>query len=85
VFQSEHNVGDRTDKRTGVVYNAVMPHLPNQISSERLDLLIQIEKCRRLAKTLTDSPTIERLLALAAEYELQLSQARTDKTDLFDL
>jgi hypothetical protein len=72
VFQSEHNVADRTDKRTGVVYNAVMHRLPNQISSAR----VQIERCRRLAKTLTDHTTIERLLALAAEYEQQLNQAQ---------
>jgi hypothetical protein len=76
VFQSEHNVADRTDKRTGVVYNAVMHRLPNQISSERADLLVQIGRCRRLAKTLTDHTTIERLLALAAEYEQQLNQAQ---------
>jgi hypothetical protein len=74
MFQTEHNVADRTDKRRAVVYNAGMPRLPNQISSDRLDLLVQIEKCRRLAKASSDSTTVERLLALAAEYELQLHQ-----------
>jgi hypothetical protein len=53
-----------------------MSRLPNQISSERADLLVQIEKCRRLAKSSTDPSTIERLLALAAEYEMQLRQAQ---------
>jgi len=51
-----------------------MHRLPNKISSEQADLIVQIERCRSLAKTLTDSSTIERLLALAAEYELQLNQ-----------
>jgi hypothetical protein len=52
----------------------------NQISSERADLPAQIEKCRRLAKTLTDHTTVERLLALAAEYEMQLNQAQPVST-----
>ena len=52
----------------------------NQISSERVDLPAQIEKCRRLAKTLTDHTTVERLLALAAEYEMQLNQAQPVST-----
>jgi len=54
-----------------------MHRLPNQISSERADLLVQIDKCRRLADTCTDQETIQKLLALAAEYELQLNQAPT--------
>jgi hypothetical protein len=53
----------------------------NQISGERrADLPAQIEKCRRLAKTLTDHTTVERLLALAAEYEMQLNQAQPVST-----
>jgi hypothetical protein len=51
-----------------------MSRLPNQISSERIDLVVQIEKCRRLARTITDQGTIQNLLALAAEYERQLNQ-----------
>jgi hypothetical protein len=74
VHQSQHNVANRTDKYPGIVYNAVMAGLPNQISSERVDLRVQIEKCRRLAGTLTDEQTIQKLLALAAEYELRLNQ-----------
>jgi hypothetical protein len=52
----------------------------NQISSERVDLLVQIERCRRLAKSLTDHTTVECLLALAAEYEMQLNQAQPVST-----
>jgi hypothetical protein len=53
-----------------------MHRLPNQISSERADLLVRIERCRRLASTVTDEVTIQKLLALAAEYELQLNQTQ---------
>jgi hypothetical protein len=51
-----------------------MHWLPNQISSERADLLVQIEKCHRLATTCMDQVTVRKLLELAAEYELQLNQ-----------
>jgi hypothetical protein len=53
-----------------------MHRLPNQISSERADLLVQIERCIRLAGSCTDLDTIQKLLALAAEaeYELQLTE-----------
>jgi hypothetical protein len=53
-----------------------MHRLPNQISSERADLLVRIERCRRLASTVADEVTIQKLLALAAEYELQLNQTQ---------
>jgi hypothetical protein len=46
-----------------------MSKLPNQISSERADLLVQIARCRRLAHQVGDPVTTERLLALAMEYE----------------
>jgi hypothetical protein len=49
-----------------------MSKLPNQISSERADLLFQIAKCRRLAYQIGDTETTERLLALAMEYEQRL-------------
>jgi hypothetical protein len=49
-----------------------MARLPNQISSDRADLLVQIARCRRLAKEVHDQPTVEKLLALAAEYEQRL-------------
>ena len=52
-----------------------MSWLPNQISSERADLLVQIARCRRLAKVVDDQETIKRLLALADEYEQKLSRA----------
>jgi len=52
-----------------------MSRLPNQISSERADLLVQIAKCRRLAKEVHDQTTIEKLLALAVEYELRLNNS----------
>jgi len=70
---------DRTSRteqtrQEGGRYNLAMHRLPNQISSERADLLVQIERCRRLAKSLTDHTTVERLLALAVEYEMLLDQ-----------
>jgi hypothetical protein len=49
-----------------------MSKLPNQISSERADLLVQIARCRRLAHQIGDKETTERLLALAMEYEQRL-------------
>lgn len=52
-----------------------MSRLPNQISSERADLLVQIARCRRLAKEVHDQPTIQKLLALAAEYEERLNSS----------
>lgn len=53
---------------------ASMSKLPNQISSERADLLAQIARCYRLAHQIGDSETTERLLALAVEYEKKLTQ-----------
>jgi hypothetical protein len=50
-----------------------MSQLPNQISSERADLLVQIARCGRLAKEVHDRATAEKLLALAAEYEQRLN------------
>jgi hypothetical protein len=49
-----------------------MSKLPNQISSERADLLVQIARCRRLAYQIGDKKTTDRLLALAKEYEQKL-------------
>jgi hypothetical protein len=56
-----------------------MDRLPNEISRERADLLVQIERCRRLAGSCTDLDTIQKLLALAAEaeYELLLTETPT--------
>jgi hypothetical protein len=52
----------------------LMSKLPNQISSERADLLVQIARCYRLAHQIGDRATTERLLALAVEYERKLAQ-----------
>jgi hypothetical protein len=38
---------------------------PNQISSERADLLVQIAKCRRLAKEVDDKATGEHTFGLS--------------------
>jgi hypothetical protein len=46
---------------------------PNQISSERADLLVQIAKCHRLAKAVDDAETAQTLLELAAEYESRMN------------
>ncbi len=57
-----------------LVYNPfIAARLPNQISGERVDLLVQIARCRRLAKQVVDEATAQQLLALAAEYEQQLN------------
>jgi hypothetical protein len=48
-----------------------MPRLPNQIDEPAYPVE-QIERCRRLAKEVHDQSTVDRLLALAAEYEQQL-------------
>jgi hypothetical protein len=45
--------------------------MPNQMS-ERSDLSEQIARCRRLAKDITDQATVQKLLALAVEYQLRL-------------
>ena len=67
-------VGNRTDKQNCLVYNPfIAARLPNQISGERVDLLVQIARCRRLAKQVVDEATAQQLLALAAEYEQQLN------------
>jgi len=47
--------------------------MPNQMS-ERSDLLEQIARCRRLANDITDQATIQKLLALAMEYQLRLDE-----------
>ena len=57
VYKSGLNVANRTDKKGHIAYNAFMSRLPNQISSERADLLVQIARCRRLAKEITDPET----------------------------
>lgn len=54
-----------------------MHRSPNEISSERANLLMNIERCRRLAATCTDQETIYKLLALTAEYEMELNQPPT--------
>jgi hypothetical protein len=48
-----------------------MARMPNQIDAPA-SLREQIERCRRLAKTVADEATTQQLLALAAEYERQL-------------
>jgi hypothetical protein len=49
-----------------------MMRMPNQID-EPAGLLEQIARCRRLAKEVHDQATMEKLLALAAEYEQRLN------------
>ncbi len=66
-------VGDRTDKQNCALYTILFMALPNQISGERVDLLVQIARCRRLAKRAVDEATAQQLLALAAEHEEQLN------------
>jgi hypothetical protein len=48
-----------------------MARMPNQIDEPNY-LREQIERCRRLAKSLHDKPVVDRLLALAEEYEERL-------------
>jgi hypothetical protein len=50
-----------------------MAEMPNQNREGRADLMIKIERARRLAKEVPDRATALRLLALAAEYEQQLA------------
>ena len=50
-----------------------MARMPNQIDGEHTGLLEQIARCRRLAKEVSDEETVRRLLALAIEYEQELS------------
>jgi hypothetical protein len=49
-----------------------MVEMPNQIRERHADLILKIERCRRLAKEV-DKLTAQRFLALAAEYEQQLA------------
>jgi hypothetical protein len=49
-----------------------MARMPNQID-EPAGLLEQIARCRRLAKEVHDQATVQKLLALAAEYEQKLN------------
>jgi hypothetical protein len=72
VYKKVHSVGYRTDKESALYTMPNMSKLPNQISSERADLLVQIAKCRRLAHQIGDREMTERLLVLAAEYEQKL-------------
>jgi len=44
----------------------------NQAASETADLLAKIARCRRLADEIVDTSTVQKLMALAAEYERQL-------------
>jgi hypothetical protein len=45
--------------------------MPSQMS-EWSDLAEQIARCRRLANGITDQATVQKLLALAVEYQLRL-------------
>ena len=44
----------------------------NQAASEAADLRVKVERCRRLADEIVDTGTVQKLRALAAEYERQL-------------
>jgi hypothetical protein len=71
VYQSERCVAYRTDKEEALHTIPTMSRLPNQID-EPANLLEQVARCRRLAKSIHDQPTVDKLLALAAEYEQRL-------------
>ena len=49
-----------------------MARMPNQIDEPAV-LREQIERCRRLAREVTDRATADKLLALAVEYEQRLN------------
>jgi hypothetical protein len=44
------------------------------MSDEKSRLLAQAERCRRIARALNDAETIERLIRLAEEYEVQAAK-----------
>jgi hypothetical protein len=46
------------------------------MEDERIDLIEQIERCRRLAKSLTDEDMRSALEDLAEDYEAQLKRRR---------
>jgi hypothetical protein len=50
-----------------------MAEMPNQSWKGYADLIVKIERARRLAREAPDELTIQRLLALASEYERQLA------------
>jgi hypothetical protein len=49
------------------------------MENERIDLIEQIERCRRLARLLTDEQMRNALEDLADDYEAQLKQQRGDE------
>jgi hypothetical protein len=49
-----------------------MARTTNQAESETADLLVKIARCRRLADEIVNTNTVQKLNALAAEYERQL-------------
>ena len=62
------------DKKEDALYTIVfMAELPNQSGKGHADLIVKIERARRLARDVPDELTTQRLLALAAEYERQLA------------
>jgi hypothetical protein len=72
MYKSVHKSPTEPRKEARLVYNVAMWGFPNQISSERADLLVQVARCRRLAKEVDDQPTVHKLLALTADYEERL-------------
>jgi hypothetical protein len=67
-------VGDRTDKQNCALYTILSWRgCRTKSAGERVDLLVQIARCRRLAKQIVDEATAQQLLALAAGYEEQLN------------
>ena len=44
------------------------------MSDEKSRLLVQAERCRRIARALNDAKTIERLIRLAEEYQVQAAK-----------
>jgi hypothetical protein len=49
-----------------------MAEMPKQSPKGHADLIMKIERARRLAREVPDELTSQRLLALATEYEKQL-------------
>jgi hypothetical protein len=63
--------GTEPTKQAALYTMPLMSRFPNQIDTPA-NLLEQIARCRRLAKEVHDQLTVQKLLALAAEYEERL-------------
>jgi hypothetical protein len=59
-----------------------MAQMPNQAESGYADLVLMIERCRRLARQTSDPLTQAGLLELAAEYEARTKLASNPSPQL---